>query len=281
MVDAVTGEVLYRRNLTSSGAPTVSTATAQAWPFYPSDIPPNGGGDLAPVTFPVFDTNPVTSGPTELFGPAAWVFTDVRDDSTPDPEDAVAPTSGLDFDYSAPLSTTPAQQNCSTARQCTWDKDVAKELEGQPESRRGSGVLVPEPVPRPPRGRSIGFNDAAGNFEFGGAGGDDPVLGNTSDGANTDHGFPDNGPHRQREHDDVPDGEPPTMQMYLFRKAPKLDLPTVPSANGAMTPRWSTTSTRMACPAVWSCTRMGSAHSIRSSRHRWARRGATGTPKTS
>ena len=232
MVDAVTGEVLYRRNLTNSGAPTVSTATAQAWPFYPSDIPPNGGGDLAPVTFPVFDTNPVTSGPTELFGPAAWVFTDVRDDSTPDPEDAVAPTSGLDFDYSAPLSTTPAQQNCSTARQCTWDKDVAKSWKANLDHDAVQVYWFLNQFHDHLAAAPIGFNDAAGNFEFGGAGGDDPVLGNTSDGANTDHGFPDNGHIDNANMTTFPDGEPPIMQMYLFRKAPKLDLPTVPSANG-------------------------------------------------
>ena len=52
-----------------------------------------------------------------------------------------------------------------------------------------------------------------------------------SDGANTDDGFPGDGHIDNANMTTFPDGEPPIMQMYLFRKAPSR-LPTVPSANG-------------------------------------------------
>jgi extracellular elastinolytic metalloproteinase len=78
----------------------------------------------------------------------------------------------------------------------------------------------------------ISFTDAAGNFEFGGTGGNDMVLGNTSDGANTDHGFPDLNHVDNANMSTFPDGTPPIMQMYLFKKLPRFGLPTIPSANG-------------------------------------------------
>ncbi len=78
----------------------------------------------------------------------------------------------------------------------------------------------------------IGFTDAAGNFQFDGTGGPDGVLGNTSDGANTDGGFPDLNHVDNANMSTPPDGDPPTMQMYLFRKLNQFGLPTIPSANG-------------------------------------------------
>jgi extracellular elastinolytic metalloproteinase len=230
-VDASTGEVLYRRNLTSEGVPT-STATADTWPFYASNIPPNGGGTLAPATFPVFDTNPVTGGATELFGPNAWVFTDVRDDSFPDPQDAVHPSSGLAFDYAPHLTTTPANQNCSAARQCTWDSRVAKSWRANLKHDAVQVYWFLNQFHDHLASAPIGFNNGAGNFEFGGTGGSDPVLGNASDGANTDHGFPDLDHVDNANMTTFPDGTPPIMQMYLFRRLPRFGLPGIPSANG-------------------------------------------------
>ena len=52
-VDATTGQVLYRRNMTNAGTATTADTTGdQVWPFYYSSIPPNGGG------VPVDDVGP-------------------------------------------------------------------------------------------------------------------------------------------------------------------------------------------------------------------------------
>ncbi len=61
------------------------------------------------------------------------------------------------------------------------------------------------------------FTDDWGNFEVGGAGGDDPVLTQTDDGADTDgDGGPDESHANNANMGTPPDGESPTMQMYLF-----------------------------------------------------------------
>jgi hypothetical protein len=61
--------------------------------------------------------------------------------------------------------------------------------------------------------KPIGFTPQAGNFE---ADGDDPVLFNALDGANSDHGLPDGNHIDNANMNTPPDGIPPTMQMYLF-----------------------------------------------------------------
>ena len=58
------------------------------------------------------------------------------------------------------------------------------------------------------------------------------VLGNASDGANTDHGLPDLNHIDNANMSTPPDGMAPTMQMYLFGKVPAFGLAGIPSANG-------------------------------------------------
>ena len=220
IVDAVTGEVLYRDNMVDSGV--IPTGDGEAWPFYPSTIPPNSGGVETGVSFPVFDG-------TALSGPNAHVFKDVKDDNVADPGDEIQALAGLDWTGYDPtfLDTANLAQNCSTARACTWDKSVAYSWK---ENLKHNAVQVYwflnefhdhlEAAP-------IGFNEAAGNFET-----DDPVLGHVSDGANTaGGGFPDLSHVDNANMFTPPDGESPIMQMYLFKELPRFGL-FVPSANG-------------------------------------------------
>ncbi|HEX7248432.1 MAG TPA: M36 family metallopeptidase [Actinomycetota bacterium] len=225
-VDARSGEILYRHNLTDSGAP-VQVGTAEAWPFYPSSIPPGGGGVEQPVTFPVFDG-------TQLFGPNAWVFKDVLDDSVPDPSDQVPASSGLDWSaYDAPLDTTTTQQNCSPKRACTWDRTQGFSWKANIKHNAVQIYYFLNHFHDHLASAPISFTNAAGNFEMGGTGGDDPVLGNASDGANTaGNGFPDLGHVDNANMFTPPDGSPPVMQMYLFEKLPRFGLGRIPSANG-------------------------------------------------
>ena len=117
VVDAQTGELLWRANLTHADA----VGTGQAVGMYPSGDVPNGGGDLQPVTFPVFDG-------TALSGNNAHVFADVNDDDVAAPKDEVPAVTGTDWSgYVPQFDTTDASQNCSTHFYCTWDKTVAKD----------------------------------------------------------------------------------------------------------------------------------------------------------
>lgn len=213
VVDAQTGSVLWRANLTDADA----AGTGQAVDMYPSGDLPNGGGDLHAVTFPVFDG-------TALSGNNAHVFADVNDDDEPAPKDEVAAVAGTDWSGYMPLyDTTTASQNCSTHFFCTWDKTVARDWN---RNRNWFGVqlyyflntfhdhLLAAP---------IGFTEAAGNFQVAnstGLGlGDDPVEGHFIDGANTANGFPDGSHVNNANFTTFPDGQPGVMQMYLQRAA--------------------------------------------------------------
>ena len=178
---------------------------------------PNGGGDLQPVTFPVFDG-------TALSGNNAHVFADVNDDDVAAPKDEVPAVTGHRLVATCrEFDTTDASQNCSTHFYCTWDKTVAKDWK---RNRSWFGVqlyyflntfhdhLLAAP---------IGFTEAAGNFQVtntSGQGlGGDAVQGHLLDGANTANGFPDGGHVNNANFSTPPDGEPGVMQMYLQRAA--------------------------------------------------------------
>ena len=52
MIDATTGDVLWRADLAHD-----ATGTGSAWGYFPSSKVPNGGGTQQPVTFPVNNGN--------------------------------------------------------------------------------------------------------------------------------------------------------------------------------------------------------------------------------
>ncbi|MGZ5297041.1 MAG: M36 family metallopeptidase, partial [Actinomycetota bacterium] len=214
VVDAQTGSVLWRANLTHADV----IGTGQAVDMYPGGDLPNGGGDLHAVTFPVFDG-------TALSGNNAHVYADVNDDNTVVPKDEVPALTGTDWSgYLPQYDTTTASQNCSTHFFCTWDKTVAKDWN---RNRSWFGVqlyhflntfhdhLLTAP---------IGFTEAAGNFQVANATGQglggDPVEGQFIDGADTANGFPDGGHVNNANFSTLPDGQAGIMQMYLQRKAP-------------------------------------------------------------
>jgi extracellular elastinolytic metalloproteinase len=212
VVDAQTGQILWRANLTHADA----VGTGQAVGMYPGGDVPNAGGDLQPVTFPVFDGS-------ALSGNNAHVFADVNDDDVAAPKDEVKAVTGTDWSYVPEFDTTTAAQNCSTHFYCTWDKTVAKDWN---RNRNWFGVqfyyflntfhdhLLAAP---------IGFTEAAGNFQVtnssGQGAGGDAVQGHLLDGANTANGFPDGGHVNNANFSTPPDGEPGIMQMYLQRAA--------------------------------------------------------------
>jgi len=212
VVDAQDGRILWRANLTHADA----VGTGQAVGMYPGGDVPNGGGDLQPVTFPVFDG-------TALSGNNAHVFADVNDDDVAVPKDEIKAVTGTDWSYLPEYNTTDASQNCSTHFYCTWDKTVPKDWK---RNRNWFGVqfysflntfhdhLLAAP---------IGFTEAAGNFQFTNASGQglggDAVQAHLLDGANTANGFPDGGHVNNANFSTPVDGEPGVMQMYLQRAA--------------------------------------------------------------
>ncbi len=202
VVDARSGSVLYRQSLTSD-----DTGTATAWEFYPSDLVPAGANVANPVTFPV------VAG-TKLSGDNAHVWADVKDNNKPDPGEEIPAVTGTDWSMPAILDTTNAAQNCTTSRPCTWDKNVPFSWQANMAQNAAQVMYYLNKYHDHLAGAPYGFTAAAGNFE---AAGGDPVLGNAMDGANSGNGLPDKNHFDNANMSTPPDGQSPTMQMYLFR----------------------------------------------------------------
>jgi hypothetical protein len=229
VVDASTAELLWRHTLTNDDA----VGTGVAVDMYPGGDLPNGGGDVLPRTFPVFDGS-------ALSGNNAHVYLDVNDDSLADPADEVAAVSGTDWSYQPVFDTTTASQNCSQHFSCTWDKTIPRDWRRNRQwfavqlfyfLNRFHDHLMADP---------IGFTEAAGNFQAtNGSGqgeGGDALQGEVIDGANTANGRPDGAHVNNANMSTPPDGQPPTMQMYLQRKTPYWPgIPTGDSGNEAET----------------------------------------------
>jgi hypothetical protein len=202
VVDAATGEVLWRTNLVHT-----AQGTGLAWEYFPSSALPSGNTQQ-PVTFPV-------KANWRLLGPNAHVYLDAKDDGHASNEDQIASTGSLDWSATAELRTNDANQNCRPKHPCSWNKNISKSWR---ENLRQNAVQVYwylnqfhdhlEAAP-------IGFTDAAGNFEVA-----DRVRAEIFDGASTAGGVPDFFHYNNANMYTPPDGTSPIMQMYLFRKAP-------------------------------------------------------------
>ena len=238
VVDAVTGTLLYRQNLTDHDSaapppPTTVTGTGSAWEFYPSDQVPVGANVQQPVTFQVFSPSPVP-GIDTLFGPDALVWDDVRDNNKIDPGESVPAVTGTDWSVPAILDSTTAAQNCDTAHPCTWDATVPFSWQANALQNAAQVFYYLNKYHDHLMSAPYGFDEAAGNFQWtntsGQGVGGDPVLGQADDGANSTNGLPDKNHFDNANMSTPPDGTPPTMQMYLFHATKGLE--GVPSANG-------------------------------------------------
>jgi extracellular elastinolytic metalloproteinase len=224
VVDAVNGDTLWRSNLVKND----SAATGSAWALTASDGVPNGGGAVAPVTFPVADG-------TRLAGNNAHAWADIDDDDVADPSEEVPALAGLDWSGYAPaLDTTTAAFNCTTLRPCSWDPTVADSWQANLDHNVEQVYYFLNTFHDHLQAAPIGFTEAAGNFQLtntsGQGQGGDPVQGMAMDGADTDNGFPDANHIDNANMATFPDGTPPLMQMYLFVAVQGLEA--LPAANG-------------------------------------------------
>ena len=242
-VDAGTGEVLQRSNLTKH-------ASGRALDYRPGldrdGVPgADGSGTYGPLkTFP---PGWVTGSADRLQGDFAHTYSDVDDgsDVPPKPElgQEVAPSSGsgdvatATWDHPTTFGPpgTPSDRTCpasptSSTNGCTWNGFgfVAPFTAGNnwERNREANATQVHYFVNRfhdhllgAP---GIGFNAASGNFE-----GTDRIHAQTDDGANSgapgDPGFPDSDHVNNANMTTLPEGSPPTMQMYLYTSFPSGD----------------------------------------------------------
>lgn len=224
VIDAATGDVLWRSNLVDAAD---QTGAGLAWDYFPGSKVAGDGGTQHAVTFPV-------AGSGKLSGNNAHVYLDTKDDNRAGAGDEVSSMSGLDWSY--PLvyrNTTDANQNCSPAHPCTWDRTLAKSWRQNAEQNAVQVYYYLNAFHDYLKKAPIGFTEAAGNFQLnntsGNGRGGDPVNGQVLDGASTNYGLPDPYHYNNANMYTPPDGKRPTMQMYLFRKDGRS--PGWPSAN--------------------------------------------------
>ncbi len=208
LVDATSGAVVRRANrVVAANAASVY----EAWPGAPL------GGTAAAVDLAPYLDNP--AAPTKLKGPNAHAFTDAKDlvpgffgfNVVPAAGSDVGPSSGTDFDY--PLhGLTLGPLNCPTAgATCAWDPETPNSWVANREQDAVQLFWLVNEFHDHLAAAPIGFDAADGNFE-----GDDPILAQSLDGADTSGGLPDLLHLDNANFLPLPDGIPGSMQMYLF-----------------------------------------------------------------
>jgi hypothetical protein len=216
VVDAETGEILWRTNLSRSD----QTGTGVAVDYFPGSGVPGGGGVEHAVSFPVVDGS-------ALSGNNAHVFADVDDNGAADAGEEIPASSGVDWNYPATLDTSTAGQNCSSTYPCTWDMNTPFSWVANMNHfgtqlyyflNRFHDHLLAAP---------IGFTEAAGNFQVtnptGQGLGGDAVEGHALLGADTAGGLPDEFHQNNAFMATFPDGTSPFMGMFLFQTVPGFD----------------------------------------------------------
>jgi hypothetical protein len=217
VIDAQTGALLYRRDLSSNG---VGDALVQD--NYPGA--PKGGVQRTENL--IYNKWLPKNAKTLLEGTSVAAWADVNDDNQPNAGETVkAPGTPTSSQYKlVPFQSNPL---CSAAFVCTWDPAKPDSWKTNMNQDVTNGFYLASNfhdwLAKPP----ISFTAAAGNFE---AAGGDPVLLNALDGAATGaDGGPDGNHVNNANMNTPPDGTPPTMQMYLFGTAG--DNTTVPSSS--------------------------------------------------
>jgi hypothetical protein len=193
VVDAQTGQILYRRSL-------VNYANGLVLDYYPNA--PHGG------TFHTVDLNQngwLPANATTLSGPNVHAYSDVNDSDDSQPSEETVPGSYPFVQFN------PAA--CVPGFPCTWNPEVPNSWQANENRSAVQLFYFINTFHDHLAAAPIGFTPAAGNFQ-----GNDPVLGENLDGANTAAGLPDGGHIDNANFGTPPDGQSPRMQMFLWHQ---------------------------------------------------------------
>ncbi len=228
VINAASGRVLFRQNIVDA-----ESGEGSAWFYNPSPIfgPTNG---LVDGHTQALRSYPDSWGPisqTALSGNNAHAYSDVNENNKADPSEEVAPNQHTVegqpmFNYGFTNFTSNFGGNCSTNFPCSWDElggHVNSDSSWTTDRAQNAAQVFwfvnnfHDHLAAAP----IGFTPAAGNFQVNNNGqggvGNDPVLAENDDGANTDGtGGPDQNHLDNANMATEQDGVSPRMQMYLF-----------------------------------------------------------------
>ncbi|MEU4190297.1 M36 family metallopeptidase [Kribbella sp. NPDC026611] len=222
VIDAQTGDLLYRRDLSSSG---VGDALVQ------DNYPGAPAGGTQRVENLIYNKWLPKNAKTLLDGTSVAAWADVNDDNQPNAGETVkVPGTKTGGEYKI----VPFQSSsfCSATFVCLWDPAKPDSWKTNMNQDVTNAFYLASNfhdwLAKPP----ISFTKAAGSFDTSGG---DPVLLNALDGAATAaNGGPDANHIDNANMNTPPDGTPPTMQMYLFHAPGETDAQSgyVPSSGG-------------------------------------------------
>jgi hypothetical protein len=214
VIDAHSGALLYRRPL-SSDERQQEHSTGLAYRYFPAHRP--RGGAALPVNYTKHGWLPGNA--TILSGNNSHTYSDVNDDNKSEATEEVPPLTPHRWNYRLHPFHLPGVSFCDNPFPCSWNPN--KPFSWQVNRKQDAAQVFffvnnwHDHLLRSP----IGFTEAAGNFQVknrtGRGRGGDAVDTQTDDGANTDHGLPDGGHIDNANMDTPPDGQAPTMQMFL------------------------------------------------------------------
>ena len=201
VIDAQTGDVLYRLSL-------VNSASGTAFRNYPGA---DAGG--TPEVFDLSGNGWLPPTAKILSGPNAHVYADENANNIADQTEEINredPATGRN-DWQWPLEVFhPDVAGCG-AFTCTWDPGLPGSW-AHNENQSGTNLFVHLNLFHDHlKAAPIGFTPAAGNFE-----GDDPVRGEAMDGAKTFRNMPNGAVIDNANFATPPDGFRPRMQMFLW-----------------------------------------------------------------
>src|SRR5829696_5189025 len=196
VVDGTSGAILYRNSL-------VDYANGQVLDYYPAA--PSGG-----TRHSVSLDQWLSPGANTLTGPNVHAYSDIDDSNTASAGEETNKDATGYFNYAFTEFNGSA---CVKFVPCSWNPN--QRLSWDTNRNQGTTQLFffintfHDHLAASP----IGFNVAAGNFQ-----GNDPVLGESIDGANTAGGLPDGNHIDNANFGTPPDGDSPRMQMYLWHQ---------------------------------------------------------------
>ncbi|MEV4410276.1 M36 family metallopeptidase, partial [Actinoplanes sp. NPDC049598] len=203
VVAADSGTVLFRQN---TKAEYDGGSSGLAWEYYPGS--PSGGTQKK-----VDLSSWLPADARTLSGSVGHVYADLNDDDVANAGEEIPATGHGLFDYKFTDFTAVTGGKCKPQFQCSWNPRTPGSWRtnlGQDATQifyylgRWHDHLAAAP---------IGFTRAAGNFD---AADGDGVEAQALDGANTADGLPDPAHADNANMSTLPDGMPPTMQMYLW-----------------------------------------------------------------
>ena len=199
VVDAASGQILYRQNTVDADAGDV---------FYNYPGAPKGGTQKT-----VSLSKWLPNNSPRLAGNIAHVYSDVNDDNAANPTEEVTPSGKRSFQFPFVDFSGTVGGRCSAAFKCSWDPSTPFSWQTNRAQNAVQMYYFLGTWHDHLEAKPIGFTRTAGNFE---AVDGDAVQGQSDDGANTANGLPDADHNDNANMNTMPDGIPPVMQMYLF-----------------------------------------------------------------